>query len=81
MKPYTSFLYNRADIIKFTTDKGQETQRILLIITVKKIDSHLMTELNFDQAVDRKKVEREMRCLIAHQECLLYQNKERYQVY
>lgn len=56
--------------------KGKRYQRELLTITVKKIDPQLMTEFNLDQAVDRKKVEREVRHLIAHQECLLYQKRD-----
>lgn len=56
--------------------KGKRYQRKLLTIAAKKIDPHLMTEFNLDQAVDKKKVEREMRHLIAHQECLLYQKRD-----
>lgn len=56
--------------------KGKRYHRKLLTTTVKKIDPHLMTEFNLDQAGDRKKVEREMRHLIAHQECLLYQKRD-----
>lgn len=61
--------------------KGKGYPEKLLTTTVKKTDPHLMIEFRLEQAVGRKKEERKIRSLIAHQECLSYQNKERLAYY